>query len=95
MIKFVELKKLFLIIIFQIANPTVLEKPGAVMLAPVYQLLFGQIDSVDYQKYDLKTKSLALTEDQITISYKTYKADKPSDMREITDKLAPGEKFTT
>ena len=60
------------------ANPTVLEKPGAFMLAPIYQLLFGKND-------------LALTEDQVKINYKTYKAEESSDMQEILDqKLAPG-----
>ena len=59
------------------------------MLAPVYELLFGQ------NKPDiLITNSLELTEDQIIISYETYKSDKPSDMKKITEnRLAPGEKF--
>ena len=66
---------------FQIAYPTVLEKPGALMLAPVYKLLFGE-------------DSLALTENQVVISYKTYKANNRADMQEIVDnKLAPGDNF--
>ena len=66
------------------ANPTVLEKPGALMIFPIYQLLCGDF--------------LALTEDQIAISYKTYKSDFPDDMQAIIDgKLTPGivrRKFT-
>ena len=70
----------------QIANPTVLEKPGALMLAPIYQLLFGEYDNSNYP-------SLELTEDQITISYKTYKTDNLPHLQEIVDqKLAPGNK---
>ena len=58
------------------ANPTVLEKPGVLMLAPVYQLLFNFLE---------------LTEDQITISYKKYNADSQSDMQSIINQqLAPG-----
>ena len=65
------------------ANPTVLEKPGALMLAPVYQLLFRGFHN-----------SLCLSEDQITIGYKTYKADNQSDMQKIIDQqLAPGKNF--
>ena len=52
-----------------------MEKHGALMLYPVYELLFDK----DY---------LALTEDEIAISYKTYKSD---DMQAIIDeKLTPG-----
>ena len=59
------------------------------MLAPIYQLLFEKNEPA-WKQY-----SLELIEDQITISYKTYKADDESDMQEIIDqKLAPGEKFT-
>ena len=73
----------------QIANPTVLEKPGALMLAPVYQLLFGE-NGKEYWE----DPSLVLIEDQITINYKTYSSDKPSDMKKIAkNRLAPGEKF--
>ena len=51
------------------------------MLAPVYDLLFDEY-------------KLVLTEDQVTISYKTYKADNQSDMQEIIDQqLAPGKKL--
>ena len=59
------------------------------MLAPVYQLLFASNDS----KYPwAKKPSLELTEDQIIISYKTYKTDNQSDMQKIIDeKLSPGE----
>ena len=54
------------------------------MLAPVYQLIFRA-----------RSCSLLLTEDQITISYKTYNSDNPSDMQEIIEnQLAPGEKFS-
>ena len=61
---------------FQISNPTVLEKPGAFMLAPIHRLIDFWLD---------------LTEDQITISYKTYKTDNLADMNEIIDQqLAPG-----
>ena len=66
---------------------TVLEKPGTFMLAPIYRLLF--------KKHQKTWPTLELTEDQITISYKTYKADKKSDMQEIFDrKLAPGENLS-
>ena len=66
--------------VFQIANPTVLEKSGALMLAPIYELLFGA-----------GMKSLLLTEDQITIYYKTYNSDNSADMNDIIDqKLSPG-----
>ena len=62
--------------VFQIANPTVLEKPGALMLYPIYELLF------DY---------LALADTQISISYKTYKRDNEDDMQAIVDgNLTPG-----
>ena len=48
------------------------------MLSPVYELLF-------------ESDELALTEGQVTIGYKTYKADNPVDMQEIIDQqLAPG-----
>ena len=48
------------------------------MLAPIYELLFGRY-------------KLALTEDQVIISYNVYKAEESSDMQEILDKkLAPG-----
>ena len=48
------------------------------MLYPIYELLFDE----DY---------LDLTEDQITISYTTYKSVDEADMQEIFDhKLAPG-----
>ena len=54
------------------------------MLAPIYQLLFGE-----HQGWH--TTSLELTEDQIAISYKTYKSHNPADMQEIVDqKLAAG-----
>ena len=55
------------------------------MLAPIYQLLFGENDSVE------EKPSLELTEDQVDVSYKTYKSDKVDDRRAIVDrKLAPG-----
>ena len=56
------------------------------MLAPIYELLFGK-----HGQQSWKTKSLELTEDQIAISYKTYKSHNPADMQEIVDqKLAAG-----
>ena len=59
------------------------------MLAPIYQLLFGQNNGGPFREQP----SLELTEDQITISYKTYKTDNPSHMQEIVDqKLAAGNK---
>ena len=64
--------------LLQIANPTILEKPGALMMWPIYQLLFDRY-------------YLNLTEDEIEISYKTYKSDSADDMRKIIDdKLTPG-----
>ena len=57
------------------------------MLAPIYQLLFGENNGglLDDEP------SLELTEDQIAISYKTYKSHNPADMQEIVDqKLAAG-----
>ena len=56
------------------------------MMWPIYQLLFGK----DGGRY--WNRSLELTEDQVTISYKTYNSDNESDMQEIIDnQLAPGE----
>ena len=53
------------------------------MLAPIYNLLFGE------NKND--RPSLELTEDQIAISYKTYQSDNADDMQEIIEeKLTPG-----
>ena len=55
------------------------------MLEPIYRLLFG-IDKATNKK-----KFLALTQDQIKISYKTYKSDDSADMQAILDqKLTPG-----
>ena len=71
---------------FQIANPTVLERPGALMLYPIYQLLFGE-----HGKTILDDPSLELTEDQIVINYTTYKTTAEDDMQAIfDDKLTPG-----
>ena len=54
------------------------------MLAPIYQLLFGT-------HYGSTDASLELTEDQITITYKTYKSDNDADLQQIVDqKLAAG-----
>ena len=65
-----------------------LEKPGALMLYPIYDLLFGEKEN---DKGDWRRPFLELTEDQIAISYKTYKTDDPNDMQAITDgNLAPG-----
>ena len=65
------------------ANPTVLEKPGALMLYPIYHLLFGNNSYYE--------PSLELTEDQIAISYKIYKSSDADDMQTIfDDKLTPG-----
>ena len=75
--------------LFQIANPTVLEKPGALMLAPIYELLFGK-----HGTFSWSDPSLELTEDQIAISYKTYKSNKAADRRAIVNgKLTPGKLF--
>ena len=52
--------------IFQIANPTILENQGALMLAPIYHLLFQE---------DRDSFNLALTHDQIAVCYRTYKTD--------------------
>ena len=50
------------------------------MLAPIDQLLFRNYSS-----------SLKLTEDQIAISYKTYKLNNADDRQEIVDeRLTPG-----
>ena len=55
-----------------------MEKPGALMIAPIYRLLF------DYY-------FLTLTEDQVAISYKTYKSSNEKDRQTIVDqKLTPG-----
>ena len=54
------------------------------MSAPIYRLLFQ--DWAD---------SLKLTEDQVTVSYKTYKTDDQSDMQEIIDQqLTPGKELS-
>ena len=54
------------------------------MLSPIYALLFGQNRGKLFP-------SLDLVEDQISITYKTYKTDNKADMQEIIDqKLAPG-----
>ena len=67
---------------FQIANPTILENEGALMLEPVYRLLFGR-----------NTANLGLTRDQVKVYYRTYKLNDPDDLQTITDqKLAPGMK---
>ena len=59
------------------------------MLAPVYQLLFGK-----HMTFVNPEPSLELTEDQIAISYKTYKSNKADDRQAIVDgKLAPGKLF--
>ena len=55
------------------------------MLFPIYQLLFGEHEQRGYEQ------SLKLTEDQISISYKTYKSNRADDRQVIIDeKLAPG-----
>ena len=55
-----------------------MEKPGAIMLQPVYELLFDG-------------HRLVLTEDQVAISYKTYKTSDEKDRQSVVDqKLAPG-----
>ena len=72
----------------QIANPTVLEKPGALMLAPIYQLLFGENELRHWMK------TLELVEDQVSIFYKTYRSDNQVDMQAIVDQqLTPGNKL--
>ena len=51
------------------------------MLAPIYKLLFQHFSE----------PLLELTEDQVAISYKTYKTDNADDMQAIIDgKLTPG-----
>ena len=63
-----------------------MERPGALMLYPIYQLLFGE-----HGEYSWEEPFLELTEDHITISYKTYKSADEADMQAILDqKLAPG-----
>ena len=53
------------------------------MMYPIYQVLFG----VDYPD----VPSLELAEDQIVITYKTYKSDNADDMQAIIDgRLTPG-----
>ena len=55
------------------------------MLYPIYQILLGE----NVNSYN--EPSLELTEDQIAISYKTYKSDDGNDMQAIIDqKLTPG-----
>ena len=55
------------------------------MLAPVYQLLFGENELRHWMK------TLELVENQVTVFYKTYKTNNRDDMRAIVDqKLAPG-----
>ena len=69
----------------QIANPTVLEKPGVLMLHPIYQLLFGEYNP------DFTDPYLKLTENQIAVNYKTYRSNDADDMQAIVDgKLTPG-----
>ena len=59
-------------------------KPGALMLAPIYSLLFAKNGLYN-------NHSLELTEDQIAISYRTYKSNNTDDMQAIIDgKLTPG-----
>ena len=66
---------------FQIANPTILETQGALMLAPIHTLLFDQ-------------SLLGLSKQQVSIFYKTYKSNNPVDMQAIIDqKLSPGKQI--
>ena len=61
-----------------------LEKPGALMMYPIYQLLFGK-----HSDYD--PASLELTENDVAISYKVYKSGKAADRQAIIDgSLTPG-----
>ena len=61
-----------------------LEKPGALMISPIYNMLFGE------EEYN--PKKLLLSEGQVSLSYKAYKTQCDSDMQLIrTLKLAPGE----
>ena len=78
--------------IIKIANPTVLEKPGALMIYPIYHLLFGEHkDSYDRFGNRVFEPSLELTEDQVAISYRTYESADTGDMQTILDhKLTPG-----
>ena len=60
-----------------------MEKSGAWMIRPIYQILFGTHKSWH--------PSLELAEDQVVISYKMYESDNASDMQVIVDeKLTPG-----
>ena len=62
-----------------------MEKPGALMLAPIYQLLFGENELRHWMK------TLELVEDQVIVFYKTYKTNNRDNMQAIVDqKLAPG-----
>ena len=55
------------------------------MIYPVYQLLFGQKHNDDYKP------SLKLKENQVDISYKTYRTDDDSDVSAINDQqITPG-----
>ena len=54
-------------------------------MAPIYKLMFGK------NNYYKNEPSLELTEDQVAISYKSYRSADPRDMKVISDqKLAPG-----
>ena len=81
-----------------------LEKPGALMLEPVYKLLFGRCDFTDEPADSSSTghylashgPSLELIEDWISITYKTYRSDNLDDMQTLMDQnLAPGKHLVT
>ena len=67
--------------LFQIANTTILEREGVLMLAPIYGLLFNVL-------------YLALTRVRVKIFYRIYHSEYPDDMQAIIDhQLAPGWKM--
>ena len=62
------------------------------MLAPVYRVLFAKNGKESW----LVNPSLELTEDQIAISYKTYKSNRAVDRQTIIDEsLTPGKMTNT
>ena len=72
------------------ANPTVLEKAGAFMIGPIYDLLFCE-NGRGLANGRGWIKTLELAENETVIYYKTYKTDDPDNMQAIIDQnLAPG-----
>ena len=59
------------------------------MLQPIYELIFEEYDT-EGRTYRNENR-LALPNDQVVISYKTYNSNSPADMQAIIDKkLTPG-----